>query len=261
VSRFAVIPTIWVRHQELTPTDKAVLLALATYADTDRYAYPSLSRLADDLALSVRTVRYSLRQLEEVGALRVERRTADNGDQLSNGYWVTGYDMMGEGRQWVAGGAAMDCRGPGTGLPPNSTNQQDQLTDTTTTTTRATLVFEHESHQLAYEQLRRASRNPAAVDASLRAEIDGMTTGKPVPIAVIGQMLLDLAANGEPFNVARLRGYLRKQQSVSVRAEEAAMPHAYGKRLAPTDAEIEEWDRRYRAEQEAKAAAQAVSHA
>lgn len=48
-----------------------VLLCLANYADKDgRGAFPSASSLADDTGLAVRTVRYKLEQLQELGAIR-----------------------------------------------------------------------------------------------------------------------------------------------------------------------------------------------
>jgi hypothetical protein len=48
-----------------------VLLCLANYADKDgRGAFPSVASLADDTGLAVRTVRYKLEQLQELGAIR-----------------------------------------------------------------------------------------------------------------------------------------------------------------------------------------------
>lgn len=48
-----------------------VLLCLANYADQDgRAAFPSIARLALDTGLSVRTVQYRLRELEQLGVIR-----------------------------------------------------------------------------------------------------------------------------------------------------------------------------------------------
>ncbi|MEW6460398.1 MAG: DnaT-like ssDNA-binding domain-containing protein [Pseudomonadota bacterium] len=48
-----------------------VLLCLANYADKDGCgAFPSAASLADDTGLAVRTVRYKLEQLQELGAIR-----------------------------------------------------------------------------------------------------------------------------------------------------------------------------------------------
>jgi len=262
MSRFGIVPTYWVRSARLSCTDKAVLTALSTYAGEDGFCWPAVSTLATCLGISDRTVQRSLQVLVAEGALQVQSRVGADGRTLSNGYWVRGYGnrvpMEPPGVTRDTGEYDTGVTGPVAPVSPKQYQlEQDQLEQATTPPTRAALIFEHEAHQLAYEQLRRASRNPAAFDASLQAEIAGMTSGKPVAASVVGQMLLELAANGEPFNVARLRGYVRKQREAAESAEAAALPHAYGRRLVPTEAEMAAMVARLEAEEAAAQAARA----
>lgn len=61
-----------------SPTLKAVLVAIADYADQAGRAWPSQERLAEDTEFSVRAVRNAILALEEKGLLkREERRRAD----------------------------------------------------------------------------------------------------------------------------------------------------------------------------------------
>lgn len=100
------------------------------------------------------------------------------------------------------------------------------------------LRFENADQQAAYLGMRRASRNPAAFDATLRAILTGQTTGKPVDEAALGMALLELTANGEGFNASRVRGYLRKHEAAQQMPAPVRKPDidAYGfstKRLTP----------------------------
>lgn len=74
------------------------------------------------------------------------------------------------------------------------------------------LKFGHEAQQAAYDGYRRASRLPAAFDASLKTLLEPISGGKPCTIEQLGAALLELAGNGEAFNLSRLRGYLRKAE-------------------------------------------------
>ena len=217
-SRFAFVPTIWIRHPELSTTDKAVLTALATYASEDRYSYPSVRTIAEDVQLSERSVQYALRTLEEIGALKVERRTDSEGRHTSNGYWLLGYDLMQVGVQPIAPSGVQPIA-PGRVqpiAPKQYQYEQDQCEEASTPTpTTAALKFSNDAMQDAYLLHRSTSRSPSAFDASLNAILNGMTTGKVVSPDVLGLALMDMAANGEGFNASRIRGYIRKHESVA----------------------------------------------
>jgi hypothetical protein len=62
----------WVlEHSAATLSDRLVLLALADNANDDEHnAFPSLPTIAKKARVSVRTARYSLRQLEQMGSIR-----------------------------------------------------------------------------------------------------------------------------------------------------------------------------------------------
>src|SRR5688572_16061958 len=59
-----------------SPALKAVLLAVANYADADGSCWPSQERIAHDTELTDRTVRTALKELEARGFLTREERRA-----------------------------------------------------------------------------------------------------------------------------------------------------------------------------------------
>lgn len=67
-----VMSLVW-EHSKQQGSALLVLLAIADFADDDGYCYPSVERLAHKSRMSVRNVRYILRQLEESGELVIER--------------------------------------------------------------------------------------------------------------------------------------------------------------------------------------------
>lgn len=211
MSRFAIIPTAWLRDPSLTSHDKLVLTILASYADANGYCWPSVATLAADAAVSERQVQYSLKALREAGALQVVPRTKPDGSGTSNGYWLLGYDKEG-GVHMVHRGGAQGAPGGVHMVHPNNTSSNKTSEHATTTTTTSAFAFERPEHQAVYESLRRGARLPAAFDASLRTCLEPMTGGPAYTLEQVGTALLELAGNGEPFNVARLRGYLRRAE-------------------------------------------------
>ena len=252
MSRFAVVPTHWLRHAELSTTDKAVLAVLATYASEERYSFPSVARISADLKLAVRTVQYALRTLEEIGAVRVERRQDDEGRDSSNGYWLVGYDLMQRGVQSSAPSGVQPIA-PGR-VQPSAPKQyqleQDQFEQATTPTAKGELVFSSEEQQHAYRTFRRMAPNRQSFDATLRALCEGLTTGKTHTMDELGMALLELSANGEGFNVSRLRGYLRMQREAGAGAS-TGRPSS-GSWFMPTEEEKQRMVRELEAELAAK---------
>jgi hypothetical protein len=57
------------KHAELSTLDKLVGIAIVTYDGADRWAFPSVTRLAADVHYSERHVRRSLRRLEAAGII------------------------------------------------------------------------------------------------------------------------------------------------------------------------------------------------
>lgn len=75
-TKFAMTPR-WVARagKALSPTAKALYTVIMTYAsNTDHTAFPGQDRLGADLGVSVSTVHRAMKELEQFGALEVERR-------------------------------------------------------------------------------------------------------------------------------------------------------------------------------------------
>ena len=74
----------------LTPTKKLVLVILANYADEKGTCYPSYKHIARVIGLeTTRTIQNAIKEFEEMGLLRIERRKLDNGGYTSNRYHLT----------------------------------------------------------------------------------------------------------------------------------------------------------------------------
>lgn len=74
----------------LTPTKKLVLVILANYADEKGTCYPSYKHIARMIGLeTTRTIQNAIKEFEQLGLLRIERRKLDNGGYTSNRYHLT----------------------------------------------------------------------------------------------------------------------------------------------------------------------------
>lgn len=238
MSRFGIIPTHWMAHEELSSSDKLTLAALSTFADGDGHCWPSIRAIAIRASLSERSVQYALRNLEAIGALIVEQRDGDKGGNSSNGYWITGYDLAPGRVQSLHEGGAAIARGGVQPLHPNNTNKNRPIEHASTSTTKAPAVcFANDAQQDAYLAHRTGARNPAAFDAALQALLSGMTTGKPVEASVLGLALMDMAANGEAFNASRIRGYIRKHEGAQEAAKQGTSYTPPSKRWTLSDEE------------------------
>jgi len=268
MSRFGVVPTYWMRHLELSATDKATLALLSTYADENGYCWPSVPVLAMCLTISDRHIQRSLRRLEEVGAVRIKRRYNEDGKPVSNGYWIRGYEnkpqtvymheRTGVGDADVTYEGDTEVTNKVTPVSPKQYQvEQDQVEQATTTSSKrgkGRLDFPAEPMQEVYLTFWRMAPNRAAFDASLQALLDGLTTGKPCSLDELGAALLDLAGNGEGFNLARVRGYLRKAQQAKTAGSAAGTANRPGiLRWTLTDEERETMVREYEAEMAAQA--------
>lgn len=76
----------WAWEQEVGPTVKLVLLALADTANDDGTCWPGVRYLIQKSGLSERTVRTALASLQEFGCLKSEMRFRHDGSQTSNLY-------------------------------------------------------------------------------------------------------------------------------------------------------------------------------
>lgn len=83
-----------------------------------------------------------------------------------------------------------------------------------------------EAHRAAFDAVLRSHSRPEIMAQSLLGLNQGMN-GPAYDWPTIGAALLELQANGEPFNVSRLRGYCR---NVGRAAAEPALPAPNGRR-------------------------------
>ena len=71
----------------LTPTKKLILVVLANYADEQGTCYPSHKHIAKLVGLKDhKGVQRTIKEFEEQGFLRIERRYTEEGGQTSNRY-------------------------------------------------------------------------------------------------------------------------------------------------------------------------------
>lgn len=117
----------WAKKQITgSPTRKAVLTALADYADENGKGWPSVGRLAEDTELSVRAVRNALHELVEAGIISREDREAENGATKSCLYVLPidtakgrGQDVPGRGQDVPGGRVHVEGGGPRQDVHPH----------------------------------------------------------------------------------------------------------------------------------------------
>lgn len=93
------------------PTEKAILMALANYADANGECWPSYKTLADDCEVSRRTVIRVMERLVESGLIEKRPDSRTNGGDTSNIYRIAGC-------QNVTGGGVTDDTGGVTLVSP-----------------------------------------------------------------------------------------------------------------------------------------------
>lgn len=101
---------VWGR--ELPATQKIVLLALADHADQEGVCWPGQERLATVTGLSVRTVRTTLKSLEEEGLIGVEPRFDGSGKRVGTVYRVARKELPGTPQGGPANSAGSHAQGP-----------------------------------------------------------------------------------------------------------------------------------------------------
>ncbi|WP_135506839.1 helix-turn-helix domain-containing protein [Roseovarius aestuariivivens] len=76
---------VW-EDEDLSPTEKLVLGSLADHANDQGVCYPSIARLARRTGFSARTVQKAIKDLREVGKLRVDENAGPKGCNLFTVY-------------------------------------------------------------------------------------------------------------------------------------------------------------------------------
>ena len=76
----------WVFEQNLNPTQKIILMALADHADDMGKCWPGLQGISEKCNLHISTIQRNIHKLEEDGFIKITERKRPNGSQTSNLY-------------------------------------------------------------------------------------------------------------------------------------------------------------------------------
>lgn len=83
-----------VTQPEITPTSKLILIILANYADEQCSCFPSREHIAMLANCDERTVRRSIKQLQDQGLIFISERFTEEGRQTSNRYILRVAEMQ-----------------------------------------------------------------------------------------------------------------------------------------------------------------------
>jgi DNA-binding transcriptional MocR family regulator len=98
----------------LSPTKKLILVLLGNYADEKNTCYPSHRHIADKVGLKdTKGVQRTIKEFEDLGYLKIERRKNEEGANTSNRYHLT----IGEGSVTPRG---VETPNPTVTQPPNT---------------------------------------------------------------------------------------------------------------------------------------------
>ena len=113
----------------LTPTKKFILVLLANYADEKHTCYPSYAHIAKTVGLKgTKGVKNTIKEFEQLGYLKIERRTLENKGYTSNKYHLTlgGVSTTPRVSQNTRGGILKDTR---EGLPETPNTKENTKTN------------------------------------------------------------------------------------------------------------------------------------
>lgn len=235
----SIIPERALKDPEMTGARLFALCAIGTFTSRDgKNVWAANETIAARANMDEREYRRCAAWLVERGYVRKRARWKKDGGRDTNLLQIVLDDpieVAGVGAESAptsgelspSGGGAESPRGvgaestptPGVDAPPtgrgNVPHQTSPLNETASPPAagadRATLAgeFAHAEHRAAYEALRAKHRQPAILDAGLRAVHAPPTGGAGYAWEVIGAGLLEQLSNDETFNVSRLRGYCR----------------------------------------------------
>ncbi|MEO0464940.1 MAG: helix-turn-helix domain-containing protein [Pseudomonadota bacterium] len=124
-SRSAFIWILRAREIEgLAPSEKSVLNALASRADSNGFCFPGYQRLAHDTCYCKKTIQRAVASLEKKKLIRRQQRNQSNGNKGGCDYALTLPIGLGEGRKIREGGHPV----PTDGDPESAQNYQYRTT-------------------------------------------------------------------------------------------------------------------------------------
>lgn len=87
-SKFATVPVAVLRDSRITPAMLRVFAELASYADSEGWCFPSMSTMAEHLAVSRQAIAQNIAALERLGIVVSQRRQGPSGANTSNEYRI-----------------------------------------------------------------------------------------------------------------------------------------------------------------------------
>lgn len=228
----------WAWQQQLSPTPKLILMALADSANDYGVCWPSVSTVATKCCVSVRTVRRVMQKLVKRGLMLSEQRYRKDGSCSSNRYrlWLEGGDRMSpspESRNTTPG---QRCEGPpdasdipGTTIRTQKESLQSQGTATESAASKPVESGSGELSELEY---------PRAMSVAEREEARKKLTGIPADLAqqLLDELAASLAANAiKTTSLAYLRGLITRAREGTFTPEGGLQIAEHRKRRAEVD--------------------------
>lgn len=165
----------WALQQDVTPTQKLVLIALANFADQKGHCFPSSKALARITGLCERTVGYALEILSDKKHRLIEKESTfseKNGRQLANRFKLVAWMMEGRTSQQNRG-----C----TGCAPCTRTQKEKNQSEEST---ESLVPSENMNPMRVQELNDCQKTPERSPTNVKAEFlddeedDSWWTGK-----------------------------------------------------------------------------------
>lgn len=236
-----IIPARALQDPEMTGARLTALCAIGKFTSRDgRGVWAANDTIAEAATMDERAFRRAAAWLVERGYVRKQHRFREDGSQNTNMLAIV-LDDPEDVADVAVGGRVESTHPPGGQNPPTPPGRidpppRDESTllpraksahpgraESTHQTTPVNVTaspppvsastleaeFTHAAHRAAYLAQRAAHRLPTAFDAGLRDVHAPITGGAAFAWDVIGAALLQVQANGETFNVSRLRGYCR----------------------------------------------------
>ena len=231
----------WAWRQQLSPTPKLILMALADAANDDGVCWPSVSTVAAKCCVSVRTVRRVMQKLVDRGLLLSEQRYRKDGSCSSNRYQLRlqGGDRLspapdrGDTNPGQGGEGSRDTSDiPGTTIETQKETPQAPETAAGSVVTRSTGSGAGELSELEYPKTLSVAEQEAA-----RQKLAGLPDD-------LAQQLLDELAASIRANViqttplAYLRGLITRARAGTYKPEGALRIADMRVRRARVDAAI-----------------------
>jgi len=186
---------VWA-HDFDSPTEKLVMLEIASHADDDGKGWPKVKTIAGCCGISARQVQRIIKKFEQAGRLTIESAYRPDGGQTSNRYFITlpPVKSLRPGDRAVIGGVS-------TMSPPPQTPSCHTGDDTAVTPQELPTEPKKGIQQLTETGL----RYPEKLEASDRMWISNIL--QDVPSQDAQQLLDELAA---ALKVGRIRGRASK---------------------------------------------------